>query len=274
MWGWWIIQSKNGFSTIKNGCPGKGESSLNSNSLSNEIIENKKSKEEQKPTENKIFTKKQIYKEEQQPTETKIFTEKEIKYIKGLNDRKIKICLFGRLNAEKSEIIYRFLNYNSLQEHAPTIEDVYSCNIIIEGIEFEIEILDTAGEEDYRIMMDMWISFGEGFLLVFDITDYEGFEILKVRYDRILREKHKKNGGEIPILLVGNKKGLENKRKVTVEEATKLANSWGTEYIEICSKTNFMCKECFEKISKEVLKVKLKQFKKGKKTFKKDCNIY
>ena len=95
-----------------------------------------------------------------------------------------------------------------------------------------------------------------------------------MKYNRILKEKHIKHVGEIPILLVENKKGLENKRIVTVEEATKLANSWGKEYIEICSKTNFMCKECFEKIPKEVLKVKLKQFKKGKKTFKKDCNIY
>ena len=36
---------------------------------------------------------------------------------------------------------------------------------------FKIEILDTAGEDDYPQMLDMWINFGEGFLLVFAIND-------------------------------------------------------------------------------------------------------
>ena len=51
-------------------------------------------------------------------------------------------------------------------------------------------------------MMDMWISFGEGFLLVFAINDKESFNLLKSKHDRVLKGKH---GIKCPILLIGNK---------------------------------------------------------------------
>ena len=38
-------------------------------------------------------------------------------------------------------------------------------------------------------MMDMWINFGEGFLLVFAINDSESFKILSKKRDRILKTK-------------------------------------------------------------------------------------
>jgi GTPase SAR1 family protein len=102
-------------------------------------------------------------------------------------------------------------------------------------------------------MMDMWISFGEGFLLVFAINDSESFELLKVKHERVLKGKH---GAKCPILLVGNKQDLDNERKVTHDEAKKLADSWGVEYIETSAKTNFNCKEAFEKLAQKIVNSK------------------
>ena len=98
-------------------------------------------------------------------------------------------------------------------------------------------------------MMDMWINFGEGFLLVFAINDSESFEKIKPKYERILKGKH---GVKCPILLVGNKQDLENERKVPHADAKQLADSWGIEYIETSAKTNHNCKEAFEKIAAKV----------------------
>ena len=102
-------------------------------------------------------------------------------------------------------------------------------------------------------MMDMWISFGEGFLLVFAINDSESFELLKGKRERVLKGKH---GVKCPIVLVGNKQDLENERKVTSAEAKNLADSWGVEYIETSAKTNFNCKEAFEKLAFQIIKLK------------------
>jgi GTPase SAR1 family protein len=105
-------------------------------------------------------------------------------------------------------------------------------------------------------MMDMWISFGEGFLLVFAINDHESFELLKGKYERILKGKH---GTACPILLVGNKQDLANERKVQFDEAKKLADSWKINYMETSAKTNFNCKEAFESLAAEIVKSKNKE---------------
>ena len=148
---------------------------------------------------------------------------------------------------------YRFINCNAPQEHDPTIEDRYKSSIKFENQEYEVEILDTAGEEDYQNMMDMWISFGEGFLLVFAINDEESFELLKGKRERILKGKHQV---KYPILLVGNKKDLESERKVKYKDAKELADKWEVTYMETSAKNNENCKEVFEALAQQIIKSK------------------
>ena len=165
----------------------------------------------------------------------------------------VKIAVLGKGVVGKSSLTYRFINYNAPQEHDPTIEDRYKSSITIEGQEYEVEILDTAGEEDYQNMMDMWISFGEGFLLVFAINDPESFELLKGKHDRVIKGKH---GVKCPILLVGNKQDLAEERKISTDEGKKLAESWGIDYIETSAKNNFNCKEAFERLAQKIAEIK------------------
>ena len=182
------------------------------------------------------------------------------------NPNSIKIAVLGKGVVGKSSLTYRFINYDVSTEHDATIEDRYKSNLNIEGTNYEVEILDTAGEEDYQNMMDMWISFGEGFLLVFAINDKESFNLIKSKHDRILKGKH---GVKCPILLVGNKQDLENERQVNYSEAKEMADKWGIEYIETSAKTNFNCKEVFEMLAQEIVQ------KKGKNSGKSRtcCNI-
>ena len=182
------------------------------------------------------------------------------------NPNSIKIAVLGKGVVGKSSLTYRFINYDVSTEHDATIEDRYKSNLNIEGTNYEVEILDTAGEEDYQNMQDMWISFGEGFLLVFAINDKESFNLIKSKRDRILRGKH---GVKYPILLVGNKADLENERQVNYSEAKEMADKWGIEYIETSAKTNFNCKEAFEMLAQKIVQ------KKGKNSGKSRtcCNI-
>ncbi len=78
-------------------------------------------------------------------------------------------------------------------------------------------------------MLDIWINFGEGFLLVYAINDKESFEDLEKKRDRILKLK---KGVNCPIVLVGNKCDLERERCVPQSEAEELAKKWGAAYIE------------------------------------------
>ena len=162
--------------------------------------------------------------------------------------------MLGKGVVGKSSLTYRFINYNAPEEHDPTIEDRYKSSVNIDGQDYEVEILDTAGEEDYQNMIDMWISFGDGFLLVFAINDKESFELLKSKHERVLKGKH---GVKCPILLVGNKQDLEDERTVSYDDGKKLAESWGIEYIETSAKNNFNCKEAFERLAQKIVKSKV-----------------
>ena len=113
-----------------------------------------------------------------------------------------------------------------------------------------MDILDTKDDEDYQNLFDIWISFGQGFLLVFSINDYESFEFIKAKYKRIINRKHNK---KCPILLIGNKRDLENERVVPYSEAKELADSWEIEYCEVSTKNDLDCQKILEKIIKNYI---------------------
>ena len=52
---------------------------------------------------------------------------------------------------------------------------------------------------------------------------------------------------------------MENERKVSHADAKQLADSWGIEYIETSAKTNFNCKEAFEKLAQKIVSSKKPQ---------------
>lgn len=55
--------------------------------------------------------------------------------------------------------------------------------VVLDGEEVQIDILDTAGQEDYAAIRDNYFRSGEGFLCVFSITDDESFQsTLEFRY--------------------------------------------------------------------------------------------
>ena len=49
--------------------------------------------------------------------------------------------------------------------------DSYRKKVIFDGQEAQIDILDTAGQEDYAAIRDNYFRSGEGFLCVFSITE-------------------------------------------------------------------------------------------------------
>ena len=163
------------------------------------------------------------------------------------------MAVIGKGVVGKSSLTYRFINYKVPQGHDPTIEDRYKTSTKIKEHLYNIEILDTAGEDDYQNMMDMWINFGEGFLLVFALNDKESFNIIKSKRERVLKGKH---GQETPMVLVGNKQDLRD-RQVSYEEAKQLADLWKIEYIETSAKTGLNCKEAFEKLAFNIVQARI-----------------
>jgi GTPase KRas protein len=77
-----------------------------------------------------------------------------------------------------------------------------------------LDVLDTAGQEEYSAMREQYMRTGEGFLLVYSITSRQSFDEIMTFQQQILRVKDK---DYFPMVLVGNKCDLEADRVVTRE---------------------------------------------------------
>lgn len=74
-----------------------------------------------------------------------------------------------------------------MEDYEPTKADSYRKKVVLDGEEVQIDILDTAGQEDYAAIRDNYFRSGEGFLLVFSITEHESFSAtVEFRYFSML----------------------------------------------------------------------------------------
>lgn len=149
-----------------------------------------------------------------------------------------KVIMVGSGGVGKSALTLQFMYDEFVEDYEPTKADSYRKNIVLGGKECQIDILDTAGQEDYAAIRDNYFRSGEGFLCVFSITERESFEATQEFRDQILRVKNADSTTDnIPFILVGNKSDLHSRRQVTLDEAEQLAQRWRVQYIETSAKT-------------------------------------
>ena len=153
----------------------------------------------------------------------------------------INIAVLGKALVGKTALIYRYLK-DQIPTRETTVEDQYKKILKMNDIEFELDILDTAGQDDYVTMMEDWIDFATYFLLVYSIEDKESFEQVKKNYEKIVNKKGKKF---FAVVIVGNKCDLEENRQIKKEEVEMYANNIKVEAIETSALNNINVKEAF-----------------------------
>ncbi|KAM9327869.1 ras-related protein ralB-A [Pholidichthys leucotaenia] len=169
-----------------------------------------------------------------------------------------KVIMVGSGGVGKSALTLQFMYDEFVEDYEPTKADSYRKKVVLDGEEVQIDILDTAGQEDYAAIRDNYFRSGEGFLLVFSITEHESFSATSEFREQILRVKEEEN---IPLLLVGNKSDLEDRRQVSADEATAKANEWGVQYVETSAKTRANVDKVFFDLMREVRKKKMSESK-------------
>jgi small GTP-binding protein len=146
-----------------------------------------------------------------------------------------KIVVLGSGSVGKSAITLRFIHGRFVEQYDPTIEDNYRHQVEVDGQNYILEILDTAGTEQFAQLRNLYVKNGMGFVLVFSLASKSSFlEISELR-EQIVRVKE---STEVPMVVVGNKADLEEVRQVARKEAETLCRNFGCEYIESSAKTN------------------------------------
>ncbi|PRP84664.1 ras-1 [Planoprotostelium fungivorum] len=167
--------------------------------------------------------------------------------------REIKVVMLGNGGVGKSAITYRFVHSKFNDTYNPTIEDSYRKDLKLDGQSITLDILDTAGQEEYIELREVYMRGGEGFIIVYSITDKKSFKEVPEFRERTMRVKDKEY---VPMILVGNKADLEQQRQVSKSEGEELAKSLGMAFIETSAATGLNTDEVFQTIARTVLKGK------------------
>ncbi|BFZ02065.1 hypothetical protein BsWGS_05104 [Bradybaena similaris] len=160
-----------------------------------------------------------------------------------------KVIMVGSGGVGKSALTLQFMYDEFVEDYEPTKADSYRKKVVLDGEEVQIDILDTAGQEDYAAIRDNYFRSGEGFLCVFSIKEQESFQATQDFREQILRVKNDEN---IPFLLVGNMVDLAEQRQVSVQEATKRAQEWKVNYVETSAKTRVNVDKVFYDLMREI----------------------
>ncbi|GFO44058.1 ras-related protein rap-1b [Plakobranchus ocellatus] len=147
--------------------------------------------------------------------------------------REYKLVVLGSGGVGKSALTVQFVQGIFVEKYDPTIEDSYRKQVEVDGQQCMLEILDTAGTEQFTAMRDLYMKNGQGFLLVYSITAQSTFNDLQDLREQILRVK---DTDDVPMLLVGNKCDLEDERVVGKDQGSSLARMFQCAFLETSAK--------------------------------------
>eukprot|EP01094_Clydonella_sp_ATCC50884_P024182 TRINITY_DN5_c1_g1_i1.p1 TRINITY_DN5_c1_g1~~TRINITY_DN5_c1_g1_i1.p1 ORF type:complete len:135 (-),score=54.67 TRINITY_DN5_c1_g1_i1:237-641(-) len=115
-----------------------------------------------------------------------------------------------------------------------------------------LEILDTAGTEQFTAMRDLYMKNGQGFVLVYSIIAQSTFNDLPDLREQILRVK---DCDTVPMVLVGNKCDLQDQRVITQEQGEGLARKFGgCTFLEASAKTKVNVDQIFHDLIRQINK--------------------
>lgn len=144
-----------------------------------------------------------------------------------------------------------------------------------------LEVLDTAGQEEYTALRDQWIRDGEGFVLVYSITSRNSFTRIQKFYSQVTRVKESGHAnsptgpsymtsqmggapmytGPPPIMLVGNKSDKHHEREVSAQEGQALAKELGCEFVEASAKNCINVEKAFYDVVRQLRRQRQTQMK-------------
>ncbi|CAF0892448.1 unnamed protein product [Didymodactylos carnosus] len=161
-----------------------------------------------------------------------------------------KIVVVGESGVGKTALTQRFVQKPFCTDFLPTIGiDFQSRTINLDDKQLKLVFWDTAGQENFRSLVNNYFRGATGVLICFAITNYESFKNLSYWLEQV----HQYCSLEIVILIVGTKLDLESERCVSQEEAELYAQSKNLQYIELSSKSDDHVQHCIETLCKCII---------------------
>ena len=159
---------------------------------------------------------------------------------------KYKLVFLGEQAVGKTSIITRFMYDTFDNNYQATIGiDFLSKTMYLDDRTVRLQLWDTAGQERFRSLIPSYIRDSSVAVVVFDVTNKTSF----ANCDKWIEDVRAERGGDVIILLVGNKTDLTDKRQVSAEEGEAKAKKLNVLFFETSAKSNTNIKQMFRKLA-------------------------
>jgi len=130
---------------------------------------------------------------------------------------RIRVVLMGDNRVGKTAILNRLLKNAHQASYKPTVEDLYSQDFQIGEHTLRVDLLDTAGDDQFPVMRRLSISSGHAFLLVYSVTCPASLQLVHTRLHEIRQQRN--DFKDVPIVIAGNKTDLaDESRQIYIED--------------------------------------------------------
>lgn len=160
-----------------------------------------------------------------------------------------KLVIIGDSGVGKSCLLLRFADDTYSESYISTIGVDFKIRTIEhEGKTIKLQVWDTAGQERFRTITSAYYRGSQGIIVVYDVTDADTFESVKMWLGEINRYASE----TVKKLLIGNKIDLVNKIQVPTENAQKFAETQELNFIETSAKDSSNVYEAFLKMALDI----------------------
>ncbi|XP_078365219.1 ras-related protein Rap-2a-like [Oculina patagonica] len=111
------------------------------------------------------------------------------------------VVVFGEARTGKSSLIKTFIGEGFTDDYEPTIEEFYSKQIVYNDKNYQVDIIDTCGSENFPAMRRVDINKADAILLVYSLDNPRSFERLEQLREEVFQER----GHNLPVMVVANK---------------------------------------------------------------------
>jgi len=165
-----------------------------------------------------------------------------------------KICIFGNGGVGKTSLIQRYVAGHFSESTKMTIGvDIASKRLEIEDWKVTLQIWDFGGEDRFRFFLPTYASGSSGGVFMYDLTRYSTL----MEFDdwiKIFNSGANTENNKVPILMVGGKADLEEKRSVTFKEGCEFSKSHNMyDAIECSAKNGQNVELIFKSIARKIM---------------------
>ena len=158
----------------------------------------------------------------------------------------VKLVVLGSGGVGKSAFTIHYMQNIFVVEYDPTI---YQKQVVLDEQCLSVEMLDTAGEEEYGVMLQQYILRSDGCIVVYSITSINSFKEVNGFIGLVLQVK---DSDYFPMAIIGNKCDLESERKVETQAGENIAGEYNVAFFETSAMFGINVKEAVDTLTKRI----------------------